>query len=158
KVLRAAHFLAWNQPVERMRKSLSSALAAFALIIAAVALIGAEQWLRHRTEFGGGLLAVISVGAFIALWVVGSLWLPHGDAPWTALIPGAVFVGISLWLVHLTSVLFLAHRIKSASSMYGSLGVAVAILAWLYIIGRVLVGSAMLNATLWERRAPPPRR
>jgi hypothetical protein len=57
--------------------------------------------------------------------------------------------------------LYLAHRVEHASELYGSLGVAAAILAWLYLIARLMVGSAMLNATLYEHRhhadpAEPP--
>jgi membrane protein len=58
-------------------------------------------------------------------------------------------------------VYYLARRVASASELYGSLGVAAAILVWLYLIGRLVVAAAMLNATrppcsrcrLWERRS-----
>jgi uncharacterized BrkB/YihY/UPF0761 family membrane protein len=43
-------------------------------------------------------------------------------------------------------------RIESASELYGALGAASAVLLWLYLIGRLVVASAVLNATLWERR------
>ena len=69
-----------------------------------------------------------------------------------ALLPGALMVGSGLWLAQLFSVYVLAHRIDKASELYGSLGVAAALLAWLYLLGRLMVASAMLSATLWERR------
>jgi uncharacterized BrkB/YihY/UPF0761 family membrane protein len=78
--------------------------------------------------------------------------LPHGDAPWTALIPGALLVGVGMGALNLVSVYWLSHRIQSASQLYGSLGVAAAILAWLYLVGRFIVASAMLNASIWEQR------
>lgn len=61
-----------------------------------------------------------------------------------------------VWLAHLFSVYVLVHRVEKASNLYGSLGVAAALLAWLYVFGRIMVAAAMLNATLWERRAVPP--
>jgi uncharacterized BrkB/YihY/UPF0761 family membrane protein len=65
-------------------------------------------------------------------------------------------VGGGVWLAHLASAFYLARRIDHASELYGSLGVAAALLAWLYIFGRLMVASAMLNATLWERRSSRP--
>ena len=62
-------------------------------------------------------------------------------------------VGFGVWGLHVASIYLLARRVASASALYGSLGVAAAILAWLYLLGRLLVAAAMLNATLWERRA-----
>jgi uncharacterized BrkB/YihY/UPF0761 family membrane protein len=49
------------------------------------------------------------------------------------------------------SVYILARRVASASELYGSLGVAAALLLWLYLLGRLVVAAAMLNATLWDR-------
>jgi len=36
--------------------------------------------------------------------------------------------------------------------LYGSLGVAAALLAWVYLLGRLMGASALPKATLWERR------
>jgi membrane protein len=57
-----------------------------------------------------------------------------------------------VWVAQLLSVYYLAHRVQRASELYGSLGTAAAILAWLYVVARLMVASAMLNAALWERR------
>jgi membrane protein len=62
-----------------------------------------------------------------------------------------------MWALHMISVYALARRVESASELYGSLGVAAALLAWLYLLGRLLVASALLNSTLWERRRPTDR-
>ncbi len=104
-----------------------------------------------------GLVAALAgIVPFAALWWVISWLLPHDRrAPWTALVPGALLMGTGVWLAHLFSVYFLAHRVDKASNLYGSLGVAAALLAWLYLFGRMMVAAAMLNATLWERRSGP---
>jgi uncharacterized BrkB/YihY/UPF0761 family membrane protein len=61
-------------------------------------------------------------------------------------------------LLHLVSTYFLAQRIANASELYGAMGTAAAILAWLYIFGRLMAGSAIVNATVWRRHraAQPP--
>jgi uncharacterized BrkB/YihY/UPF0761 family membrane protein len=39
-----------------------------------------------------------------------------------------------------------------ASDTYGAIGSALGILVALYLIGRAMSASAVLNATLWERK------
>jgi uncharacterized BrkB/YihY/UPF0761 family membrane protein len=80
--------------------------------------------------------------------------LPHRDARWTALLPGAVIVALGIEALHLFAALYLAPRLGRSSELYGSLGAATVILLWLYIIARLFTFSAFLNAQLWERRAP----
>jgi hypothetical protein len=49
-----------------------------------------------------------------------------------------------------------ALDIAHSSETYGSLGVAFTILLWLFIVSRVIVASAMLNAALAHGRRPTP--
>jgi uncharacterized BrkB/YihY/UPF0761 family membrane protein len=155
KVLRAVHALAWGLPVERLRHNLAVAGVTFLVTLTALAMVGVTQWIRANVPgFGLGAL-LVSLAPLVALWWFVSALLPHDpDAPRTALLPGALMVGTGLWLAELFSVYVLARSIDKASELYGSLGVAAALLAWLYLLGRLMVASAMLNATLWERRQP----
>ena len=59
-------------------------------------------------------------------------------------------------MIHLGTVLFIAGRIERASETYGSLGVAFTLLFWLFVVSRVIVASAMLNAALAHERRPAP--
>jgi membrane protein len=95
--------------------------------------------------------ALVALIPFFAIWLALELLLPHGDAPWQALVPGALLVAVGMQVVHLGTVLFLGNRIEHASATYGSFGAALTMLVWLYIVSRVIVGSAMLNAALWHR-------
>ena len=65
--------------------------------------------------------------------------------------PGALLVGIGTQGLYLFTVLYLNHRIESATEAYGALGIAASCLAWLYLVGRLVVAAPVLNATLWER-------
>ena len=127
---------------------LLAAIAAFAAVIA-----GAGK-ARAELGFAGLLVSVVAMVLFFAIWMGVSWLLPHGDAGWRALIPGALLVAIGIQVIHLGTVLFIAGRIKHASETYGSLGVAFTLLFWLFVVSRVIVASAMLNAALAERRAP----
>ncbi len=54
-------------------------------------------------------------------------------------------------MIHLVTVLYLSHKAGQVSAAYGALGTALILLLWLYLLSRLIVASAFLNATLWER-------
>jgi uncharacterized BrkB/YihY/UPF0761 family membrane protein len=153
KVLHAVHRVAWDRPVERLQKGWLASLVTFGIALVGGGAVAGLQALRHRSERVGIGFAAAEILVLVVVWLVAARLLPHHpDAGWRALLPGAVLVGVGSWLLHLVSAYFLVHRITNASELYGSLGVAAALLAWLFILGRLMVASAVLNATLWERR------
>jgi len=154
RVLYAIHNVAWGLPRTRMRRTPVAAGITFLVAVGAMVAVALMQWLRAESPGIGIVAALVGIVPFAALWLGVSWLLPHDRAaPWTALVPGALLVGVGAWLAHLFSVYVLASRVDKASTMYGSLGTAAALLAWLYLFGRVMVAGAMLNATLWERRS-----
>ena len=54
--------------------------------------------------------------------------------------------------MHLLTVFYFSRKVSSASDTYGAIGAAIGILLALYLIGRAMSASAVLNATLWERK------
>ena len=78
--------------------------------------------------------------------------MPHADARWTDLIPGSFLYAIGLTGVLLFNTLILGSLIQSKTSTYGALGTAATLLLAFFLLGRVMVGAAVLNATLYERR------
>jgi uncharacterized BrkB/YihY/UPF0761 family membrane protein len=69
------------------------------------------------------------------------------------LVPGALLIAGGVIVMRLVTVLYLLNRIESSSELYGGLGAAAGILLWLYLIGRLIVGAAVLNAALWARNS-----
>jgi membrane protein len=74
-------------------------------------------------------------------------------------LPGAV-LATGLWLIS-TAILgwYLQHYVDY-SVIYGSLGVGIALLLWMYIISLVVLIGAEFNAMLFPRgltKASPPR-
>ena len=69
-----------------------------------------------------------------------------------ALVPGAAAVGLGLLLLSSFNVYVTTWLVEDRADTYGALGVATALLFSLYLVGRVVVGSAVLNATLDARR------
>jgi uncharacterized BrkB/YihY/UPF0761 family membrane protein len=153
RAVHAVHSLAWSGVVERSPRPVGAAflvLATIAALAVVLALAG-----RARAELSAGAWLAVDVLATVALfgiWLGVSLRLPHADAPWTALMPGAVLFALGLQVIHLGTVLLVAGQIERASETYGPLGAAFTILVWLFVVSRVIVASAMLNAALLRSR------
>jgi uncharacterized BrkB/YihY/UPF0761 family membrane protein len=157
RTLHTIHQLTWGIDPKNWHRRGSHRLAGNFLVFASGVLVGSvlASWVRHKT-FGPGLLATLITGvAFGAVWFWMSLRLPHADAPWRALIPGAVLVAAGTEFLHFFAAYYLVRKLASSSELYGALGSAAAILLWLYMIGLMLVASPVLNATLWHSRGEP---
>ena len=153
RALRIGHALAWEDPIAPMKRTWRAALVVVGtsfLVSTAFTIVSLLHDRSIAAAIAGWIFALV---VYIVVWFGLSLLLPHRDAPWTALIPGAVFVGIGLQVLHLVTVVYLSHKLSSASKLYGPMGSAVAILLWAYLLGRLTVASAVLNATL-RRRHP----
>ena len=77
--------------------------------------------------------------------------LPRGTTDPGALLPGAAFTGLSLTGLQWVMQYYLPGRIERASDLTGSLGITVAPLGYLFLIGRIMASSLILNAVVYER-------
>jgi uncharacterized BrkB/YihY/UPF0761 family membrane protein len=73
---------------------------------------------------------------------------------WTALIPGCVLFGIGVESLHVVAAYAFAPWAASRQGTYGALGIAAALLFGLFLVSRLMVAAAVLNATLGDRRQP----
>lgn len=153
RLIRVLHFVAWDQPLERLR-SPHRAAGIFVLanvLILVVPLLA--EWVHAVAGIFGSLVGILGVFAFyVVLWVALSALLPHGDAPWQFLVPGAVLIAVGTQCLQLATVYILGPQVQNKVSVYGAVGVAAVLLTWLFIIARLIVASAVLNAVLHERR------
>jgi uncharacterized BrkB/YihY/UPF0761 family membrane protein len=153
RALRIAHALAWGKAVSPMKRSWRIVLVVVGSALAVYIVVTVVARLKASNRSGDGIVvAILGMFVFAALWFGISYLLPHGDAPWTALLPGAALVGFGAMALHLITVFYVSYRISRSSALYGSLGAAIAILAWAYLVGRLVVSSAVLNASLYRER------
>ncbi len=164
RAIAIAHSLAWERSaasVKVHRRSLAVFGAALAGQLFLVAGVGA---VNHQTVIGGIVTFALLVFALAGLWLIVSLQLPHSDARWTDLIPGSLLYAVGFIGLLLFNVLILGHLIQEKTSTYGALGTAATLLLGFFLYGRVIVGAAVLNSTLYERHSrsteqtPPPAR
>ncbi len=151
RALRVAFVLAWEEPFRRRPHLLrDGAILSGALLLALSTQTGIA-YLRHQVGPASVLLSLLSIAIAVGLWLGISSMLPHGDANLRALLPGAVLFAIGVGLMHFVTVYYLAPKLAREGSLYGSLGTAAVLLLWLFILSRLAVASAFLNATLWRR-------
>ena len=153
RALRIAHAAAWGIPPERAARPAMGSLWLFVVVVSAVVASGVATFLREQSGVLGSIVTVAGVALlFFLLWLHISERLPHRDVPRRALVPGAVLVALGLQGLHLFTALYLAGSAERATSVYGAIGAALAILLWLFIVARLMVASAILNAELLARR------
>ncbi len=70
--------------------------------------------------------------------------------PWHSVIPGSILATITWFSVTVGFRAYLQH-FGDFSTMYGSLGVAMALLVWMYLISLVVLVGAEFNALLFPR-------
>lgn len=90
--------------------------------------------------------AAISFGLF--MW--SARVLANRDVGWWALLPGALLGAIGFEILKVFGAVYVPQTIANSSSLYGSIGLVFALLAWLFFFGRLLVYSAVLNVVRWE--------
>jgi membrane protein len=141
------HSLVWDDPPPEP-KPLKVSLAFGGTILAFLATVTLTWWLRDN--WPGYLAPIMTFAPLAALWIWVSLKLPHRDAPWTALVPGALVIAIGFQVLHEAVGYLLVPKLEKSTSLYGSLGATTTLLFFMYMLGILVVSAAVLNASLYE--------
>jgi membrane protein len=152
KALYVVHWLIWRVPRSRPA-GLGPKLVLIGITLLASALGVAVNDVRNASGAAGAFVAILLVTAlsFAGWWWV-SWKLPHAPCPARALIPGALLMAVGADVLQVLTTYWIGDLVARKTSTYGAVGIALAVLLWVYILGRIMVGSAGLNAALWYRR------
>jgi|tagenome__1003787_1003787.scaffolds.fasta_scaffold20975985_1 uncharacterized BrkB/YihY/UPF0761 family membrane protein len=164
KVLRIVHALIWRTRAGKVPSMARAAGALVLLVTFALMVTVLIGKLRGESVLLGLVATILWALLPVGVWLLVSWHMPHAsDAPWTALLPGAIVFGLGLGLLHLVTVYWIARQVEHKTSTYGAIGFALALLLWAYLLGRLVTTSAVVNETLWSRyserrrtRAHPP--
>jgi uncharacterized BrkB/YihY/UPF0761 family membrane protein len=152
RALIASHRLAWTDlRAAAPRPTVGATLRLLGLILAFFVFAALASSVRARSTGLGVLASLVIAIPYAALWLLISIRLPHRDAGWKWLIPGALVVGLGIEFVQLFAAYVLAPWSLNKQGTYGSLGLAAVLLLGLFLVCRLMVGAAVLNATLWDR-------
>jgi uncharacterized BrkB/YihY/UPF0761 family membrane protein len=152
RALVVVHRLVWG--ASRRTVPRATFVATIRLLALLIAYTAVQEVSRIVASWPGTVVlgALIGFLGTIAVWLLISIRLPHGDAPWVALVPGAILLGAGLELISIAVTYVIEPRIASSQSTYGALGLAATLLFGLYLISRLVVASAIVNIAIWDRR------
>lgn len=125
-------------------------------VVGLIACIGLVAALVNsiRTATGVAVASasfVLVFGLYVVLWIFVFQALPRGTTDPGASLPGALLASTALTGMQAVSTLYLPGAIERSSALYGAIGVTLATLGWIYILGRVIAYSFSLNAVIFER-------
>jgi uncharacterized BrkB/YihY/UPF0761 family membrane protein len=156
RALLVTHRLVWTDFGGEARKPTLGATARLLAALTGLFVISAlASAARARSAGTGVLVTLASLIPYAALWLLVSIRLPHHrDATWRALLPGALLFAVGLEALHFVTVYVIAPQAASKQGTYGALGIAAALLLSLFLISRLAIAAAVMNAILWKRRDP----
>ena len=149
RALQLIHSLVWRDPPRSLRPLQSSLVFSGGMCVFATT-VGLTWWLRDTAWLAQLGVLVVMLLPLAGLWLLVSLRLPHGGAPWTALLPGAVLVAVGFQVSHGLVVYLLGPKLESATSLYGALGIVATLLFFMWVVGRIVVTSPILGSALHE--------
>ena len=146
------HAIVWHESGRAVRitpRGVGVYIGALVLQFVAVEIVG---WIRRVDQVGG--LAALLVYLVLAggAWFLVSTQLPHREPPWPTLLPGALLFGVGSLSINVFNVYITTRLVEGRANTYGALGVAAALLFSLVLVGRLMVVSAELNASLADRQ------
>lgn len=157
RVLIGAHRLVWTDArAAAPRPTLLASVRLLALLLSFSVVTTLLTALRSWSSVSGLIGTLLAFFAYAALWLLVSLRLPHRAADWQALLPGALLFGVGIEAVNVVVAYVITPWAVAKQGTYGALGVAAALLVGLFLVSRLAVAAAVVNATLWERRIGPP--
>ncbi|MGZ4379885.1 MAG: YhjD/YihY/BrkB family envelope integrity protein [Gaiellaceae bacterium] len=153
KAIVVVHRLVWGDLRRTVpRPTVGATFLFLAMLVAYFAIFELARAVGSWTGSVALRLLVTFLG-LVGWWLVLSMRLPHRGVPWSALVPGALVMAIGLELLTSIGTFLIAPRVESSQRAYGALGIAAALLFGLYLISRLVVASAVVNVTVWERRS-----
>jgi uncharacterized BrkB/YihY/UPF0761 family membrane protein len=154
RVLDRIHDRVWHAKAGRgPRSALVRAASYNAALIAMIAVNIAGPVAVAATGQPAAVISLPSIALYMTLAAImlSVEWPPR----WRQALPGAAIVALGTEGLHLVAVLYLPGKLARASQLYGTLGIAAALLVWLALIARLVVIGQVLNAVLAERQPTP---
>ena len=140
--------IAWEQPrVAKTSRVLPALVFTGVMVVATLGSYVGQRLLR------GGPLATVATWLLMlaitfALATVAMVLLPRAGRPWLVVLPGAALFTLVVRGMVLASDLYFADHLARMDDLYGSLGIAIVMLLWLYLLSWGWVAAMFVNAGL----------
>jgi len=151
RVLATCSGAAWGLTARESKAKLLSVLSLTAVLFTAIA---AGSFFTRLRESSGPVesiaVFVVAVATMTVVWFLVTLTLPKATPDPSALLPGAVVVGIGYTALQWFMQYYLPNKVARTSDTFGELAKTVATLGNFFFIGRLLASSLVLNAVVYE--------
>ncbi len=153
-IIRALHYIyaqAWELPIRPRRRLVMATgramlgIGAATVVLFTLGLVRSQGVLLHVG--GAGMSFAVEAGLLVLVMA----FLPRRTrSPWD-LLPGAVLFAGCVLALQLVAQYYLPQRVASSSELYGSLGIALGLLFYLWCVASLLVFGAFVNAVWFDR-------
>lgn len=150
-----------NSQPNPLTSRLRSLLLLFVLGTGVLVTTGLSALVSTANAVGNGLGPWLSLGARlltvvlnIALFVAAFQLLTARRLRIRRVLVGGVIAGVAWYLLQIVGTGLLSRRLNHAAELYGTFGLVLGTLAWIYVEGLVVMFCAELNVVLHERLWP----
>jgi hypothetical protein len=152
RVLAASAGRAWRLDPKTSKATAPAVAALTAMILVLFSCTLLLNRLRDRHGVAADTTSWLITAALIAAaWFVVSWFLPHRTSDPGALLPGAAALGVGLTALQWFMQFYLPHELAQTSKFAGQLGTSMAALGYLFLIGRLMVVTFVIDAVVFER-------
>jgi membrane protein len=144
--LRLIHRIAWDQEELPKMRQLTAPLVFSGIML--VTVFG--NLVSGRLAAHGVVLTVLEWIAVIAITfaivVFAMSLLPRAGRPWPVVLPGALLFTLVIRGMLIASGVYFTGKLDRVDDLYGSLGIAIVVLLWLYILAWGWIAATFINA------------
>jgi len=152
----------WGVPFRRRPDFVRSRLRALGLLLVLGSGALAATAVGAAASVGAGLGVAAKAGAVVAstvvdfflFWVAMRL-LTTRDVPWRCLRGGAAAAALAYTGLQLLGGYYVGHVLRHATSTYGTFGLVIGLLSWIYLAAHVFLfaaeGNVVATRRLWPR-------
>jgi membrane protein len=144
--LRLIHRIAWEQEqLPRINQLLAPLVFSAVLLLALASNVAAGQ-LAAGSVVRRVVTWLVLLGLNLALVTFAMVLLPRAGRPWPVVLPGAALFTIVVEAMTIASKVYFADKLDRVDDLYGSLGIAIVVLLWLYALGWGWIAGTFINA------------
>ena len=127
--------------------------ALFAASIAGSMIATLRAWLPEPIiPIGGAISFGVAILLDIAFFMTVYTMLPHANATWREILPGAIGAGLLWELAKKAFLFFVSTYISISNLVYGSVAAIIVLLTWAYLSGLILLFGAYLSVAYFKHK------
>ena len=139
---------AWNLPPLGVRATPGGLQWLFVIVVWATLFAAIRRAVVNATG-PAGAVTIVLVGNTV-LWLITPILLLSRRVPWRRLLPTAILTAVAMTAISAWSLIYMPHLISKDSARYGPIGLALALVSWLVIVGFAIVLCTALGAEISE--------